>query len=131
MQDYQAAMLQSLIAVAWADAQLHDKEVEIIDALIGAFGLDDEDARAVRDYGRTPRSLSDLPLSELSRDDRYLLLSHAVLLSYADGEPSPAELRLIDDLSQRLNVPPDTATPLLAAAHARAQRLAAVREAVR
>jgi uncharacterized tellurite resistance protein B-like protein len=128
MQDYQAAMLQSLVAVAWADEQLHDREVEVIDALIAAFGLSDADATAVRDYARTPRSLADLPLSELSTDDRRLLLSHAVLLSYADGDPAPSELQLIDELVRRLHIAQEDAAPLLAAAHGRARRLAPLRE---
>lgn len=123
MQDYRAAMLQSLVAIAWADEALHDKEVEVIDALIAAFGLSEPEASAVREWSKTPRTLSDVPLTELSKDDRRVLLHHAVLLSYVDGHPAPAELALIDELVHRLRITQEEVAPLLAAAHARARRL--------
>ena len=123
MQDYRAAMLQSLVAIAWADEALHDKEVEVIEALIAAFGLSESEAGEVREYAKTPRTLSDVPLSELSTDDRRVLLHHAVLLSYVDGHPAPAELALIDELVHRLRIKQEEAAPLLAAAHARARKL--------
>jgi uncharacterized tellurite resistance protein B-like protein len=123
VQDYRAAMLQSLVAIAWADEALHDKEVEVIEALIAAFGLTESEANEVREYAKTPRTLADVPLSELSTDDRRVLLHHAVLLSYVDGEPAPAELALIDELVHRLRIKQEEAAPLLCAAHARARKL--------
>lgn len=124
MKDYRAAMLQSLVAVAWADQALHVREIEVIEALIVAFGVGEAEAAIVREYAKTPRTLDDVPLSELSSEDRHLLVSHAVLLSYADGDPAASEQRVIDDLLARLHIPAEQAAPLLAAAHARAQRLA-------
>jgi uncharacterized tellurite resistance protein B-like protein len=121
-------MLQSLVAVAWADQRLHAREVEVLDALIAAFDVTGEEADALRDYAKSPRSLDDVPLSELSADDRRLLVQHAVLLSYADGDPAPEEMRVIDELVQRLRIPQEQAAPLLAAAHGRAKRLAPLRE---
>jgi uncharacterized tellurite resistance protein B-like protein len=129
MEDYQAAMLSSLVAVAWADEQLHSRELEVIEGLIAAFGLTEGDAEQVREYAKTPRTLDDVPLAELSFADRRVLVLHSVLLSYADGDPDSAELRLIDELVARLHIPAEEAGPLLAAAHARARRLAPVRDA--
>lgn len=123
MNDVRRAMLQALVAVAWADEKLHDKEEEVIEALIGAFELPDDEAQAIRSFAATPRSLEDVPLTELSAHDRRLLLQHAVLLSYVDGDPAESELRLIDDLVARLRIAASEAAPLLAAAHARARRL--------
>jgi uncharacterized tellurite resistance protein B-like protein len=128
VKDYRAAMLQSLVAVAWADQELHVREVEVIEALIAAFGVTDDEAAIIREYARTPRTLDDVPLSELSSDDRRLLVSHAVLLSYADGDPAAAELRVIDELVQRLHIGPDDVEPLLSAAHAHAKKLAPLRD---
>ncbi|HEX5658024.1 MAG TPA: hypothetical protein VFX59_12550 [Polyangiales bacterium] len=128
MKDYRAAMLQALVAVAWADQRLHAREVEVIDALLAAFDVTGEEADALREYAKTPRTLDDLPLAELSAGDRRLLIQHAVLLSHADGDPSDAEQRVIDELVGRLHVPPEEAAPLLAAAHARAKKLAPLRE---
>jgi uncharacterized tellurite resistance protein B-like protein len=126
VEDYRAAMLQSLIAVAWADQRLHAREVEVLDALIAAFGASGEEAEALRDYAKTPRTLDDVPLSELCADDRRLLVQHAVLLSYADGDPAQPELRVIDDLVTRLRIPQEEAAPLLAAAHGRARKLSSL-----
>lgn len=128
MEDYRAAMLLSLVAVAWADEQLHARELEVIEALIAAFELGDAEAEQVREYAKVPRSLDDVPLGELSFADRRVLVLHAVLLSYADGDPAPAELRLIDQLLERLHISTEEAAPLLAAAHARARRLLPVRD---
>jgi uncharacterized tellurite resistance protein B-like protein len=121
-------MLQSLVAVAWADQKLHAKESEVIESLIAAFGLPEGEAEAIREYARTPRTLEDVPLTDLSAHDRRLLLQHAVLLSHVDGHPDEAELRLIDQLIERLRIPVGEAAPLLAVAHARARRLAPLLE---
>jgi uncharacterized tellurite resistance protein B-like protein len=128
VKDYRAAMLQALVAVAWADQRLHAREVEVLDALLAAFDVGGEEADALREYAKTPRTLDDLPLSELSADDRRLLVQHAVLLSHADGEPSDEEQRVLDELVGRLHIPQEQAAPLLAAAHARARKLAPLRE---
>ncbi len=128
MQDYRAAMLQALVAVAWADQRLHARELEVLDALLAAFDVRGEEADALREYAKTPRTLDDLPLAELSADDRRLLVQHAVLLSHADGEPAAAEAQVIDQLVERLHIPAEQAAPLLASAHARAKRLAPLRE---
>lgn len=124
MNDVRLAMLQSLVAVAWADEKLHARESEIIEALMAAFALPEDEAQAVREFAKTPRTLADVPLTELSAHDRRLLLQHAVLLSYVDGEPDTPELRLIDQLLERLRISESEAAPILAAAHARARRLA-------
>ena len=123
MNDVRHAMLQALVAVAWADEKLHEKEGEVIEALIHAFELPEDEAGAIRSFAATPRSLDDVPITELSAHDRRLLLQHAVLLSYVDGEPAESELRLIDELVARLRIGAPEAAPLLAAAHARARRL--------
>jgi uncharacterized tellurite resistance protein B-like protein len=127
MKDYRAAMLQSLVAVAWADQKLHVREIELIDALLSAFGVTEAEAAIVREYAKTPRTLDDVPLSELSSDDRRLLVSHALLLAYADGEPDKSELRVIDELIERLRIPEEEAVSLLAAGHERARRLGPLR----
>lgn len=127
MKDDRAAMLKSLIAIAWADQTLHDREMEVIEALFARFELSAEEAHAMREYARTPRSLGEVPMSPLSSDDSRLLLCSAVLVSYADGHLDPAELRIIDDLVGRLRIPAAEAAPLLAAAHGRARRLAPAR----
>ena len=122
MKEYGAALLQALVAIVWADETLRERKLEVIDALGGAFELTGEEGAALREYAQTPRSLDELPLTELSAEDRRLLVMQAVLLSYADGDPAPSQLQLIDELVERLRIPEADAAPLLAAAHGHARR---------
>jgi tellurite resistance protein len=51
-----------------------------------------------------------------------MLLQHAVILTFADGEQSDAEKKIIDDLVQRLRLEDSEAKELLATSEARARR---------
>jgi tellurite resistance protein len=123
VKDYQDAMLRSLVAIAWADGHFADEEAEIIEAMISTFELGEEDAQKVREYAKTPRSLDDVPVTELSENDRRVLLQHAVILSYIDGGQSEVELDVIDELVDRLGVPEKEADDIIAAANTRAKKL--------
>jgi tellurite resistance protein len=123
MQPHIDAMVKSLVAVAWADGRLHRHEQQLIEALLSAFEVDTASASALRAYAGQPRSLEDIPLNELSADDRRLLLQHAVLLTYVDGEQSAEERELLHVLAERLRVPDREAKPLLESAARRAERL--------
>ena len=46
-----------------------------------------------------------MPLHELSADARRLLLQHAVLLSFVDGEQDASEKKLIEELCEVLRIP--------------------------
>ena len=123
MQDYQEAMVKSLVAVAWADGRVDDEETEVIEALIASFEIANEDADTIRAYAKEKRTLEDVPLTDLSATDRRMLLQHAVILTYVDGEQSEEEKVLLDQLVERLRVPKDEATPILEAATVRAKRM--------
>jgi uncharacterized membrane protein YebE (DUF533 family) len=117
------AMVKSLVAMAWADGRVHKHEAEVIDALLTAFEVDAASIRALRGYASAPRTLDDIPLHELSADDRRLLLQHAVLLTYVDGAQTADERELLDSLAERLRVPEAEAKPLMQRAARRAERL--------
>jgi tellurite resistance protein len=123
MQDYQEAMIKSLVAVAWADGRVDDGESEVIEALLAAFEIEGADADGIREYAKTQRSIDELPLTELSSSDRRQLLQHAVILSYVDGEQSEEERTVLAKLTERLRIPADEAKELVTAAEARAKRL--------
>jgi len=116
------AILKSLVSVAWADGVFAEEEREMVDALVAAFGANDEEAKAVRDYAAEKRTLDDIPLTELSTDDRRVLVQHAVLLTYVDGEQHASERQFIDALCKKLRIPDDEAKGLIEAAGARAKR---------
>jgi tellurite resistance protein len=123
MEDHQEAMVKSLVAVAWADGRVEAEETEVIEALISAFDIRGADADAIREYAKEPRNIDDVPLTELSAYDRRLLLQHAVILTYIDGRQSDDEVKVLNDLIAKLNIPEDEAKELLETAGTRAKRL--------
>ena len=116
-------MVKSLVAVAWADGRMDDEESEVIDALIDTFEIQGAEADHLREYAKTPRSIDDVPLTDLSAHDRRMLLQHAVIITYVDGEQSDHEVKVLDDLTKKLNLPSDEAKELREAAEARAKHL--------
>lgn len=123
MQDYQEAMLKSLVAIAWADGRVDGEEAEVIEALLSSFEVPDGDAAMIREYAKSPRSIDDVPITDLSAADRRALLQHAVILTYIDGEQSDKEREVLDALVTKLRIPADEAKELLAVADERARRL--------
>jgi tellurite resistance protein len=116
------SIVKSLVTVAWADGTYAEPEKEMVDALLEAFEASEEQAKEVRDYAATKRTLEDIPNDELGPDDCRQLLLHAVMLSYADGEQSPAESDLLKKLAAHLAIPPDEAEALMKQAEARAKK---------
>lgn len=123
MQDAQEAMLKSLVAVAWADGRLENEETEVIEALISAFGVEGEPAESIRAFAKTPKSIDDVPITELSASDRRVLLQHAVIVTYIDGTQSDKEREVLDALIAKLRVPAEEAKQILDDAETRAKRL--------
>lgn len=123
MEDFQEAVLKSLVAVAWADGRVEGEESEVIEAIISAFEVSGADAQKIRDYAKERRTLDDVPLTELSAHDRRMLLQHAVVLTYIDGKQSDDEKKVLSDLVAKLRVPEDEAKELLATAETRAKKL--------
>jgi uncharacterized tellurite resistance protein B-like protein len=109
MHQQDIAIVKALIPVAWADGVFADREKEMLDALLDA-------------YGAKQRTVDDIDLQELSADDRRVLLQHAVLLTFADGDQSPEEATLLDALSKQLRIPDDEAKTLVMAATERAKK---------
>jgi uncharacterized tellurite resistance protein B-like protein len=122
MHDQNLAILKSLVTVAWADGVYAGPEREMVEALISAFEASDEEAQAIRDYAAEKKTIDDIPLTELSTDDRRLLLQHAVLLSYIDGEQVESEREYIQLLATKLRIPDDESKTLIDAAEGRAKR---------
>ncbi len=123
MQAHQEAMVKSLVAVAWADGRMDGEESEVIEALLSSFEVADADADHIRTFAKEPKTLDDVPLTDLSASDRRLLLQHAVILTYIDGEQSSEEKTVLGDLAQRLRIPEAEAKVLLQAAETRAKAL--------
>lgn len=116
------AILKSLCAVAWADGHVAEDEREVIEALLQAFGASDNEAQMIRDYVSEPKTLDDIPLTEMDADDRRVLLQHAVFLTYIDGHQDEKEKALLEALGDRLRIAAEERTQLVDAATDRARR---------
>lgn len=129
MHDQNMAILKGLVSIAWADGRVAEEELEVIEALLDAFDATPSERTEVRVFAKTPRTLEDVPLTDLSFDDRRVLLQHAVLLSFIDGEKHSKEEEMLDQLCSRLNIPDVEAKALMQAAEGRAKELLHVLEA--
>ena len=107
------AIVKSLVSVAWADGHVSREETEVLDALLEAFHALPSEAHHLRKFAETPRSLADVPVSELDFAARRQVLQHAVLLSYVDGKQDEKEKALIEQLAAALAIPPLEARDLV------------------
>ena len=123
MHEENLAILKALVCVAWADGRIAGEESEIIEGLLAAFEATPTERRAIQLFAKAPRVISDVPVHELSYDDRRVLLQHAVLLTFVDGEQHEREKKLIDDLCELLRVPAIEAKGIIGAAEERARSL--------
>jgi tellurite resistance protein len=123
MDEQDKAIVKSLVSFAWADGKVTFEEKEVLEAFLQAFNATREDAAEIREYAKQTRSLDDIPLTDLSADNRRLLLQHAVLITFIDGEQAPEEKKLLEQLCAKLRIPADEAAGLFAVAEDRAKRL--------
>jgi uncharacterized tellurite resistance protein B-like protein len=121
MHEQEFAIVRSLIPVAWADGDFAEREREMLDALLDAYAASEEQKRALVEYARERRTLDDIDLQELSAGDRRVLLQHAVLLTFADGEQHPSESAFLQELAARLRIPVPEAKVVMEAAEGRAK----------
>ena len=122
MHEQEFAIVRALVPVAWADGTFADKEKEMLEALLDAYAASEAEKAQLRDYAKDKRSLEDIDLQDLSAADRRVLLQHAVLLTFADGEQHPAESKFLADLAARLRVPAEEAKSVIAEAETRAKK---------
>ena len=100
-------IVKSLVAVAWADGRMESSETSVIEGLLSGFDANAEEELELLAYAATRRTLEDdLPLSELSLEDRELLFSNAALLIQADGSEAASERRVLIRLGEVLSLSP-------------------------
>ena len=113
--------IKTLIAVAWADGRVGDDEKEVIETLLDAYGVVDDEAEKIRKWAETRRTLEQVDLKGLEEVDRILLLQQAVFVTYIDGVQTDQELALLRDLGHRLGLENSRATELIKSTTARAK----------
>ncbi len=108
--------LKLLVALAWADGRVDEEEMEVVEAMLDAYGADGDEAQEIRDWAREKRSLDDVEVSSMDMNDLTAVLQHAVLLTYIDGEQSETEIELLKKFIAKLGLTMEEAEPILMAA---------------
>ena len=107
-------IVKCLVAVAWADGKVAAPESGVIEGLLCGFDASAEEERELLEYGKLKRTLNaDAPFTELSREERELLLANAALLTHADGEQSAPEKELLNKLVALLEFDEKAASQIL------------------
>jgi uncharacterized tellurite resistance protein B-like protein len=122
MHEQDLAIVKALVPVAWADGVFAEPERQMLDALLDAYSATDKEREILHEYAEQRRTLDDIDLQELSADDRRVLLQHAVLLTFADGDQSGGEVAMLKELAQKLRIPEGEASALMAAGAERAKK---------
>ena len=116
LDDGKKGSLKLLVALAWADGRVDEEEMEVVAAMLDAYGADGAEAKEIMDWARERRSLDDVDVSDLDKNDLTAVLQHAVLLTYIDGEQSEEEVNLLKGFIAKLGMTPEEAAPILMAA---------------
>lgn len=122
MHDQELSIVRALVPVAWADGDFADKEKEMLDALLDAYGATAAQRKALQEYAAQKRTLDDIELQDLSGGDRRTLLQQAVLLSFADGVQAASETTILAELADKLRIPLDESLAVIAEAETRAKK---------
>jgi len=115
------AIVKGLVSVAWADGRIAAEESEILASLLDAYSATPTERREIALFAAQPRTLADVPIHDLSHDDRRVLLQHAVLVSFMDGVQHEKEKQLLDQLCEVLRIPAVEAQGIVRAAEERAR----------
>ena len=97
-------MVKLLIAVAWADGEMQEPEQGVIEGLLSGFDASSAEEAELVAYARTPRTLRDVPVGDLSADDRETLMRNAALLVHSDDEETLGEQTILDHLASILEI---------------------------
>ena len=97
-------VVKVLVAVAWVDGEMQMPESGVIEGLLAGFDASPEEEAEILEFAKTPRTLRDADVSDLSAEDRDTLLRNAALLVCVDGVETEAERRLMAQLAMILEV---------------------------
>jgi uncharacterized tellurite resistance protein B-like protein len=117
------AIVKGLVSVAWADGRVTSEEHDVISALLDAYNASPSERLEIQTFASEPRAVSDVPIHDLSYDDRRVLLQHAGLISFIDGEHHEREQKVLSELVSQLRIPAGEAKMLLEEAEKRATEL--------
>jgi hypothetical protein len=97
-------IVRALVAVAWVDGEMQAPEAGVIEGLMAGFDASPDEAAEVMEFAKSPRTLRDIDVSDLSVDDRDTLLRNAALLMCSDGVETDAEIAMVTQLGKILEM---------------------------
>ncbi|MFO0661254.1 MAG: hypothetical protein U0165_15690 [Polyangiaceae bacterium] len=110
-------ILKALVAVAWADGKVQASETHVLENLLAGFDANDAEKSEIRVYAKQPRSLdADIPVAELTAEDRETLLANAAVLVGADGKKTDEEKAILEKLGSLLKFSADQAHAIIESA---------------
>jgi uncharacterized tellurite resistance protein B-like protein len=117
-------IVKSLVAVAWADGQMESSEASVVEGLLVGFDASETEEREILEWAKTPRKLDvDIPVAEMTQEDKELLLSNAALLTMADGKRTTDETAALSALVKVLGMSDAEAKAIIASSEDGALRL--------
>jgi tellurite resistance protein len=123
MHSQDMAVLKALVVVAWSDGNFAEVESQAISGLLAAHDASEAEKAEVHGFAAQPRTLDDINLQEISAADRRVLLQHAVLVTYAEKEPSPTQVAFLSKLAEHVKIPAAEAHAVINTARERVQKL--------
>lgn len=102
------AILDTLMALAWADGSYEEREQKLVGGILESMGAAPGTTTPPVDERTARRPLAEV----LDPDDREYLYQQACRLSLVDGVVSGRELQLISALRSGLELSPETAEAL-------------------
>lgn len=120
MTSREKAIVQALIAVAWADGSVGGPEEGVVEGLLAGFDASDEEEAELLAWAKTERTLGDVNIAGLEEDDRELLLSNAALLVSADGTETDEERAVLNKLAAILHLDAEQAREIVRSTRGRA-----------
>jgi uncharacterized membrane protein YebE (DUF533 family) len=113
MTPMEKAVVQALVAVAWADGEVEGPEEGVVEGLLAGFDASAEEERELLSWAGSPRSLGEVDLALLDEDARELLMTNAALLVSADGLERISERDVLGGLAARLGLDADEALEMV------------------
>ncbi|MEO7091608.1 MAG: hypothetical protein ABI175_00065 [Polyangiales bacterium] len=104
MTPQEKTIVKLLIAVAWADGEMQAPETGVIEGLLSGFDASPTEEKELIEYARSPRTLRDVPVADLSADDRETLMRNAALLVHSDDEETLGEQTVLEHLADVLEI---------------------------
>lgn len=117
MSPMEKAVVQALVAVAWADGEVEGPEEGVVEGLLAGFDASADEEQELLTWAKTPRSLGEVDLSILDEDARELLMTNAALLISADGSLSISERDVLGGLAARLGLDAEAALDMVRRTH--------------